>query len=57
MALAVDIKDGHGLSNEMRHQFQPRKTKVRKAILAVNIIAKELYARYITNKMDFIGVF
>ena len=28
MALAVDIKDGHGPSNEMHHQLQLKKTKV-----------------------------
>ena len=29
MALAVDVIDWHGPSNEMRRQLQPKKTKVR----------------------------
>ena len=29
MALAVDVIDKRGPSNEMRHQLQPKKTKVR----------------------------
>ena len=40
MALAVDIMQGCGPSNKIRHQLQLKKTKVRKALLAVNIAAK-----------------
>ena len=40
MALAVDIMHGHGPSNEMHHQLQPRKTKVCKGILTVSIATK-----------------
>ena len=29
MALAIDVIDRRGPSNEMRHQLQPKKTKVR----------------------------
>ena len=28
MTLGVDIIDGHGLSNEVYHEFQPKKSKV-----------------------------
>ena len=33
MVLAVDIMYGHGLSNELCAQLQPRKTKVRPCTL------------------------
>ena len=37
MVLAVDKMHGHGSSNEMHPQLQLKKTKVCKAVLAVNI--------------------
>ena len=36
MTPAIDIVDGHGLSNETCHEFQPKKTKVLAIHLAVN---------------------
>ena len=42
MTLAVDIKDGRGPSNEVRHQLQLKK--------AVKIAAKGIYAPFITSK-------
>ena len=42
MALAVDVIYSRGLSNKMHRQLQPKKTKVRKAVLAVFIAAKDV---------------
>ena len=50
MAIAVDAIDRRGPSNEMHHQLQPEKTKVRKAILAVYIAAKDVYLLFVANK-------
>ena len=33
MALAIDITNGHGLSNEERRQVLSKKSKVRNAVL------------------------
>ena len=61
MALAVDIMHRRGLSNEMCHQLQPRKTKVR---LYVIVIAQDEYdifvitpikASFGTNNTFFLG--
>ena len=41
MALAIDIIDRHDLSNETRHQLQPKKTKG-KAVLAIYKAAKDV---------------
>ena len=38
MALAIDAFDGHGLSNEMCGQLQPK--RLRYAVLAINIATK-----------------
>ena len=40
MALAIDVKDGHGSSNEMRLAQLQAKKDCGKTILAVNITAK-----------------
>ena len=42
MTLAIDFIDRHGPSKEMRHQLQPKKTKVIKAVLAVYIATKDV---------------
>ena len=40
MALAIDVTDGRGLSNEVRHELLPKKSKVRTAVLAAHFTAK-----------------
>ena len=42
MTLAVCVINRHGPSNEMCRQLQPKKTKVRKAIMAVYIAARDV---------------
>ena len=41
MALAIDIIDRRGPSNEMRRKLQPKKTKG-KAVLALYIAARDV---------------
>ena len=40
MALAVDITDGHGLSNEAHHQLLSKKSN---AVFAVHYMVKGIY--------------
>ena len=35
MILAIDITDGHGLSNEEHHEFLPKKSKVMMYLLFI----------------------
>ena len=46
----VDITDGHGLSNEARHEFLPKKSKVMLYLPFVSQY-KAFNQLYITNKM------
>ena len=39
MALAVDVIDRRGPSNEMRRQLQPKKTEVRPYLLLIYVAA------------------
>ena len=48
MALAIDIIHGRGHRNEMDHQLQPKKTKVRLYQLLITQ-QKVSYVVYITN--------
>ena len=45
MILAVNVIHRRGPNNEMRHQLQPKKTKVIKAVLAVYTAAKDDFTR------------
>ena len=51
IALAADIMHGHGPSNKMHHQLQPKKTQVR---LYWSLIKQQQvsYALYITSKRE-----
>ena len=51
MALAVDIMHEHGPSYKVRHQLQPKKTKVRLYLLLM-LQQKVAYVLYITNKIE-----
>ena len=42
MSLAVNVIDRRGPSNEIHHQLQPKKTKVKLYILPVYITAKDV---------------
>ena len=44
IALAIYVINRCGPSNEMRHRLQPNKTKVRNAVLALYIAAKDVLA-------------
>ena len=48
MGLDIDIVNGHGQSNETRHEFLPKKTKV----MLYWPFIKALYQLYSTNKME-----
>ena len=51
MALAVDIINRRGLSNEMHCQLQPKKTKVRPYYPFIKL-QKTFYLFFITNKTE-----
>ena len=40
MMLAIDIIDGHGLSNNVCHELLPKKTKVRNTVTVLAIISQ-----------------
>ena len=45
MALAIDIDDGYGLSNEARHELLLKESKVHNAVLAFHFTVNS----YLTN--------
>ena len=51
-ALAVNVIRRRGTSNKMHHWIQPKKTKISKSLLVVNITVKPLCTLYITNKTE-----
>ena len=51
MALAIDITDGHGISNEVLCELLLKKSKVMLYIL-LSLQEKPLNQLYITNKME-----
>ena len=40
MRIAIDITDGHDLSNEARHGLLPKESKVRNPTLAIDFTVK-----------------
>ena len=52
MALAVDAINRHGPSNEMRHQLQPKKTKVRLHKPFIHIALKDVLPVFVANKTE-----
>ena len=45
MALAIDVINRHGPSNDTHRQLQPKKTTVRYVRLAIYIIGKNIFIR------------
>ena len=53
MALAINVIERRALSNKMRRQLQPKKTKVRLCYITVYIAAKDIIPPFITKTKRF----